>query len=63
MLKYRTTWNGTMGQARDLVRAWEIEQKRRIDERNTKMRSEKMRVFFARGESMRQARDAVIFNN
>lgn len=63
MHKYITTWNGTMGQARDLVRAWELEQKRRIEERNAKMRSEKMKAFFARGKSMRAAREAVIFNN
>lgn len=63
MHKYITTWNGTIGQARDLVRVWNEEQKRRIDERNKAIRSEKMRLFFSRGESMRQAREAVLLNH
>jgi len=49
-------WNGTMSQARTIVQAWKKEQEE-------KKRMQKMALWFAKNESVQEAREAVYNNN
>lgn len=49
-------WNGTMSQARAIVQAWKQEQEE-------KKRVQKMALWFARNESIQEAREIVYSNN